>query len=174
MSHFLQETAQWLEQMHLRPEVVVLIVSALPVFEIRGGILVGLVLFHGRLSPLEVLGLGVVGNIITVTPLLYIIEPLSRWLYGNRWADRIFHWLFTKAKKHASKVNRWGPLGLVAFTAIPFAGNGAMTAALIAVLLNMRKRRAVAALYVGIVVSGIVMLLLTEGVRAGVGGVMGR
>ncbi len=172
MSDLLQQTVLALERSHVPPELVVVIVSALPIFEIRGGMLVGLLVFH--LPPLRALGLGIIGNVITVTPLLYIIEPLSKWLYGNRWADRVFHWVFAKAKKHTGMVNRWGPLGLVIFTAIPLAGNGAMTAAVIAIVLNMRKRRAVAALYAGIVMSGMVIVLLTEGVRAGLGGLAGR
>jgi len=168
MSDLLQQTVAALERAHMQPELVVMIVSALPVFEIRGGVLVGLLVFH--LAPLEALGLGVIGNVITVTPLLFLIEPVAKWLYGNRWADRLLHWLFTRARRHANQVNRWGPLGLVIFTSIPLPGNGAMTAALVAILLGMRKWRAIGALWAGIVVSGIVIVLLTVGVRAGVEG----
>jgi len=164
MNALLDSTVTVLEGLHLPPALVVVVVSALPVFEIRGGVLVGLLLF--RLPPWHVLGLGILGNIITVTPLLFLIEPASKWLYGNRFADRILHWLFTRAKRHADQVNRWGPLGLVVFTSIPLPGNGAMTAALVAILLGMRKWRAVCALYAGIAVSGVVILLLTVGLRA--------
>jgi len=160
----LEGTVKWLESMHLSPELVVVVVSALPVFEIRGGVLVGLLLFH--LPPGEVLLLGVVGNILTVTPLLFLLEPVSKWLYGNRLADRVLHWLFSKAKRHADQVNRWGPLGLVVFTSVPLPGNGAMTAAVVAILLGMRKWRAMCALYAGIVTSGVVIAVLVAGVRS--------
>jgi uncharacterized membrane protein len=150
--------------MHLSPEMVVVVVSALPIFEIRGGVLVGLLLFH--LPPGRVLLLGIAGNVLTVTPLLFLIEPVSRWLYGNRLADRVLHWLFSKAKRHAAQVNRWGPLGLAAFTTIPVPGNGAMTAAVIAILVGMAKWRAMCALYAGIVTSGVVIAMLVAGVRA--------
>jgi uncharacterized membrane protein len=170
MSDLLDQTRLALQSAHVPPELVVVIVSALPIFEIRGGVLMGLAFFGDQLSPLEVLGLGIVGNVITVTPLLFLIEPITKWLYGNRWADRLLHWVFAKAKKHAGRVNRWGPLGLVIFTAIPLAGNGAMTAALVAILVGMRKWRAVVALWAGIVVSGIVIVLLTLAARAGLRG----
>ena len=165
MSELLNCTRAWLEALNLSPQLVVVIISALPIFEIRGGILVGLLVFH--LPPLEVLCLGILGNIAIVTPLLFLIEPVSRWLYGNRFADRVLRWLFLRAKRHGEQVNRWGPLGLVVFTSIPLPGNGAMTAAVVAILLGMRKWRAICALYAGIVVSGIVIVLLTVGASAG-------
>jgi len=168
MSDLLQQTVAALERAHLQPELVVVIVSALPIFEIRGGVLVGLLVFH--LPPLRTLGLGIIGNVITVTPLLFLIEPITKWLYGNRWADRLLHWVFARAKRHAGQVNRWGPVGLVVFTSIPLPGNGAMTAALVAILVGMRKWRAVVALWAGIVVSGIVIVLLTLAARAGLRG----
>jgi len=171
MSELLDSTTAWLEALNLSPQLVVVIISALPIFEIRGGILVGLLVLH--LPPLQVLGLGILGNIAIVTPLLFLIEPVSRWLYGNRLADRVLHWLFSRVKRHADQVNRWGPLGLVVFTSIPLPGNGAMTAAVVAILLGMRKWRAVCALYAGIVVSGIVILLLTLGASAGLKRVFG-
>ena len=169
MSEALRATADGLRA--LPPELTVFIISALPIFEIRGGILVGLLLFH--LPPLEVFCLGILGNITPVTPLLFLIEPVSRWLYGNRVADRLLHWLFSRAKQHGEQVNRWGPLGLVVFTSIPLPGNGAMTAAVVAILLRMRKWRAICALYAGIVVSGIVIVLLTLGASAGLKKVFG-
>ncbi len=165
MNGLLDSTTAWLEALHLSPQLVVVIISALPIFEIRGGVLVGLLVFH--LPPSEVLALGILGNVTTVTPLLFLIEPVSRWLYRNRLADRLLHWLFSRAKRHGEQVNRWGPLGLVVFTSIPLPGNGAMTAAVVAILLGMRKWRAICALYAGIVVSGIVIVLLTLGASAG-------
>jgi uncharacterized membrane protein len=164
LGSLLDATVKALEGMHLSPEMVVVIVSALPIFEIRGGVLVGLLLFH--LPAGKVLVLGVLGNVLTVTPLLFLIDPVSKWLYGNRLADRLLHWLFSRAKRHAAQVNRWGPLGLVVFTSIPVPGNGAMTAAVVAILVGMRKRRAMCALYAGIVVSGVVIAMLVAGVRA--------
>ena len=165
MSHFLQETVQWLEQMHLRPEVVVMIVSALPVFEIRGGVLVGLLVFH--ISPLEVLALGIVGNMITVAPLLFLVESLSQRLRGDRPAGRALNWVFRRAERRAEQINRWGPLGLFAFVAIPLPGSGGVTGSLVAVLLRMRKGRALLAISLGVVASGVIMTLLTLGARAG-------
>ncbi len=172
MNEWLQQTAQWLAGMHLRPELVVAVISGLPVFEIRGGVIVGLLVFH--MSPVKTMFFGVLGNIIGVTPLLLLIEPVSKWLYGNRIADRLLHWLFARARRNAEVVNKWGMWGLVGFVAIPLPGSGAVTGSLVAIVLGIRKWRAAWALTAGIILSGLLVTLVTHGVRAGVEGIMAR
>jgi len=154
----------------LPPELSVFIVSALPIFEIRGGVIVGLTLFDMPVA--RVMLFGFLGNIASVTPILLFLEPLTRWLHGNRLADRFFHWLFTRAERKAAQVNRWGPLGLVLFTAIPLPVSGAWTATLIAILLGVHRGRAIASIYAGVVIAGIVVSLLTLGGIAGVKGLV--
>ena len=164
MNDLLNATAESLRG--LPPELTVFIISALPIFEIRGGVIAGLALFELPLS--RVLLYGFLGNIASVTPLLLFLEPITKWLYGNRLADRLFHWLFERARRKAEQVNRWGPLGLMFFTAIPLPVSGAWTATLIAILLGVHRGRAIASIYAGIVIAGIVVSLLTLGGIAGV------
>jgi uncharacterized membrane protein len=149
----------------LPPELVVFIISALPIFEIRGGAIAGLAIFH--LPVEQVLFYGFLGNIASVTPLLLFLEPITKWLYGNRTADRFFHWLFARAQRKAEQINRWGPFGLVLFTAIPLPVSGAWTATLASIFLGVRRWRAIASIYAGVIIAGIVVSLLTLGASAG-------
>ena len=165
MSELLDVTAEALRA-HLSPGWTVLIVSALPVFEIRGGVLVGLLLFGMPVR--DVIALGFLGNIISVTPPLVFLEPLSRWLYSSRLAGRLLHRLFDHTKKRADQVNRWGAPGLVLLTSIPLPGFGAWTAVIIAFLLGMHRWRALGATYAGILISGGIVAALTLGGIAGV------
>jgi uncharacterized membrane protein len=163
MSDLLRETVEALR--NVPREYAVLIISALPVFEVRGGVIAGLLL---GLPVRSVLLYGCLGNFASVTPALLFLEPLSKWLYGNRFADRIFHWLFTHARKKADQVNRWGVPGLTVLTSIPLPGFGAWTAVIIAVLIGMHRWRALAATYLGIVISAVIVAVLTLGGMAGV------
>ncbi len=163
MNGLLESTVEALRG--LPPELTVFIISTLPIFEIRGGVVAGLALFE--LPLWRVLVYGFLGNIASVTPLLLFLEPITKWLYGNRLADRLFHWLFARARRKAEKVNRWGPLGLMLFTAIPLPVSGAWTATLIAILLGVHRGRAIASIYAGIVIAGLVVSLLTLGSIAG-------
>ena len=162
MTELLRETLDALQG--IRAEYVVFIVSALPIFEIRGGVLAGVWL---ELPFWRILVYGFLGNIASVIPLLLFLEPITKWLYGNRLADRLFHWLFARAHRKAKQVNRWGPLGLMFFTAIPLPVSGAWTATLIAILLGVHRGRAIASIYAGIIIAGIVVSMLTLGIVAG-------
>ncbi len=164
MNTLLDSTAEALRA-HLSPGWTVLLISALPIFEIRGGVLVGLLLF--RMSILEVMLLGFLGNIVSVSPPLIFLDPLSQWLYASPRANRILGRLFEHTRKRANQVNRWGMPGLVLLTSIPLPGFGAWTAVIIAFLLRMRWRRALLATYAGILISGLVVALITLGGIAG-------
>jgi len=141
----------------LPKEYAVFVISALPIFEIRGGVVIGYAL---KLPPHSILLYGFLGNIASVTPLLLFLEPITNWLYGNRLADRLLHWLFARARKKADQINRWGPLGLVLFTAIPLPVSGAWTATICSILLGVRRWRAIASIYAGIVIAGTVVYLV--------------
>ncbi len=170
MTELLKTTAEALRD-GLPHELAVFVISALPIFEIRGGIIAGLVLFKMPLR--DVLLFGFLGNIASVTPLLLFLEPMTRWLYGNKLADRLFHWLFERARRKADQVNRWGPLGLVFFTAIPLPVSGAWTATLISIVLGVRRWRAIASIYAGIVIAGVVVSAATLGGLAGLRSLLG-
>jgi len=163
MTELLRETIDALKG--IRAEYAVFIISALPIFEIRGGVIAGILL---KLPLWRVLLYGFLGNIASVTPLLLFLEPITKWLYGNRLADRLFHWLFARARRKAEQVNRWGPLGLMLFTAIPLPVSGAWTATLIAILLGVHRGRAIASIYAGIIIAGLVVSTVTLGSIAGV------
>ncbi len=82
--------------------------------------------------------------------------------------------MFARARRNAEMVNKWGMVGLVGFVAIPLPGSGAVTGSLVAILLGIRKWRAICALTAGIILSGILMTLITHGVKAGVEGILAR
>jgi len=162
VNDLLRSTAEALSD---HPELAVFLISLLPIFEIRGGVIAGLALFG--MSVPETLLWGFLGNIASVTPVLLFLEPISKWLYGNRYADRLFHWLFARAERKAAQVNRWGVLGLTIFVGIPLPGTGAWSGAIVAVFLGMHRWRALAACYAGVVMAGIIVTVVTLGGMAG-------
>ncbi len=162
MSGLLQATEEALQG--LRPELVVFLISALPIFEIRGGAIAGVAL---GLPLWEVLFFGMLGNIASVTPVLLFLEPLSKAVHASRLARCCLQWLFARAERKAALINRWGALGLTLFVAVPLPGTGAWTGSIIAVLLGMRRLPALACCYLGIAIAGLAVSLLTLGGIAG-------
>ena len=53
-------------------------------------------------------------------------------------------------------------IGLFLFVAIPLPGTGAWTGALIAALINMRMRRAIPSIFLGVIAAGIIVTLVMQ------------
>ena len=71
-----------------------------------------------------------------------------------------------KAEANKDKVMKYEFWGLVLLVAIPLPGTGAYTGALVAAMVDMRLKRAVPAIFVGVVIAAIIVSLATAGVVA--------
>lgn len=148
------------------PELVTMIVGALPISEVRGAIPVGIAL--GDLSWQTAFLFGVIGNAIPVAPLLFGLEPVSNWL--RRWQvwDRFFTWLFARSRRRGGLIERYGSLGLVLFVSIPLPVTGAWTGCAAAFVFGIKPGRALPLVFAGILVAATVVTLVTTGVIGGV------
>ena len=71
-----------------------------------------------------------------------------------------------KADANKEKVLKYELWGLVLLVAIPLPGTGAYTGALVAAMVDMQIKRAVPAIFIGVVIAAIVVSLATAGVVA--------
>jgi uncharacterized membrane protein len=144
------------------PDVwIAFVVSMLPIAELRGGIPIALNLGMGwREAYLAC----VAGNFVPVIPILFLFDPVAKFL--RRWAplDRFLTRLFARTRRRSQIVERYEALGLVFFVAIPLPVTGAWTGALAAFLFGIRPRYAIPAIALGIMIAGIVVTLATQGV----------
>ena len=67
-----------------------------------------------------------------------------------------------KAHLKGQKVQQYQYIGLWLFVAIPLPGTGAWTGSLAAAFLDMRLRRALPAILLGVLTAGCIMLTLTH------------
>jgi uncharacterized membrane protein len=139
-------------------ELLVFLISALPVGELRAGIPFGV--FQAGLDPRMVFVLAVLGNFAPVLPILLLLEPVSNWLMKrSRFCDRLFCRLFEKTRqKHSARLEKYGTIGLVLFVAIPSPGTGAWSGSLAAWLFGIELRHAVPAIALGILLSGVLIM----------------
>ncbi len=145
-------------------EIVVLLLSASPVAELRGGIPLGISAFN--LNPLTVWALAVVGNLLPVVPLLLWLDPVSRFIAKrSTHLEAALSWLFERTrKKHSDKIDRYGAFGLFVFVAIPAPGTGAWTGCLLAFLFGLPFRYAVLAVSAGVLGASLVVMGAVQGV----------
>ena len=131
-------------------ELAVVLISMVPLVELRGAI--------------ELIPLAVIGNMIPIPFLLFFGEKLLDWVCSlgplSGFATKYREKLLGKT----GQVTRYERLGLFLFVAIPLPGTGAWSGALIATLLKMPKTKALTSILCGVIIAGFIMLLGSQGV----------
>ncbi|TRZ95126.1 ligand-binding protein SH3 [bacterium] len=140
-------------------ELVVIIVGALPVSELRGAI--PLALYYG-MSASKAYWLSVLGNIIFVAPVLVIFEPVSNRLRKFKVWSKFFDWLFKRTKRNSDVIQKYEAFGLALFVAIPLPMTGAWSGIIAASLFKIRFKYAFIAILTGVLCAGLVVLLLCK------------
>lgn len=154
--------ASWFQD--FPPDIATLLIAMIPVGELRGAIPVAIGAFN--LSPLAAYCWAVIGNMIPVVLLLWLLEPVSRWLMAHsKLFNRFFNWLFERTrKKHTKKFEKWGALALITFVAIPLPITGGWTGTVAAFVFGIPFKRALGLIFVGVLLAGVIVTALTVGV----------
>ena len=138
-----------------------LFIGMLPVLEIRGAIPVGVA---AGMDPWSAIFVGFVGNILPVPFLILLTRKIIEWMKKHHILDKLTSFLERKGSQKAQTVQKYSFWGLFILVAIPLPGTGAWTGALVASLLDMRLKRALPAIAMGVIVAGLIVLLATYGV----------
>lgn len=146
------------------PELATLIMSALPVTELRGALPIALVVF--KLPLASAFFWAVLGNLIPAWLLLVFFERITVWLRPrSRLYDNFCTWLFARTRRKLDgQVKKYGPWALALFVGIPLPVTGVWTGALAAFVFGLEKKLAFAALAAGAVLAAIIVSSLTLGV----------
>ena len=138
------------------------LVAMTPVIELRGAI--PLAVARG-VPPLSAACAAVFGNLLPVPFILLFIRRTLDWLNAHSArCRRLAAFIERHADKRAPAVQRGTFWGLALFVAVPLPETGAWSGALIAALLDMPLRRALAAIALGVLLAGTVMTLASTGV----------
>lgn len=139
----------------LPPELVVIIVSALPILELRGGL--PLAYLHYSFSLGKSSLLSIIGNLLPIIPVLILFQPISNWLMRLKPYKRIYDWLYQRTLKKSSNVEKYGAIGLMLFTALPLPTTGAYSACVAAIIFGIRFRYAFLSIAAGVLVAAIIV-----------------
>ena len=132
----------------LNKDVVVFIISMLPLLELRGGLLAASIL---NVSFLPGYILSILGNVLPIPFLLLFLEKIV-----NKFEKKVL------SKK--DQIDKYGYIGLMLFVGIPLPGTGAWTGTLAASFLDLDFKKSVFAVVCGVVLAGIIMGLLSSGI----------
>lgn len=142
----------------LHPLVKVAIVSALPVFEVRGGIPVGM----STGAPLaQIIPVAILANVLVVIPILLWFNPVADWLISRGILTGLVQRLIARARAKKPMVDKHGVWALTLFVSIPLPVTGAWTGAIVAAVFEMDFWRAVLCLTLGVMIASVVVTLLS-------------
>ena len=112
----------------------------------------------------------IVGNMIPVPFVILFIRKIFAYLKEN-WPklSRFVERLEAKAEKKKPLVQKYAILGLTLLVAIPLPGTGAWTGALVAAMLDIRLKRAIPCILLGVVIAAVIVTMITYGIRFGIG-----
>lgn len=157
------QIAERIVELGVGDTLVTFIVSMLPIVELRLAIPVGVSM---GLPVWQAALISIVGNMLPAPFIIAFIRVVMDWLRGRaEWMRRFIAWLEKKGTgPKAERVRRYEFWGLLLLVAIPLPGTGAWTGALIAALLDIRMRRALPPILIGVVIAALIVSLATAGV----------
>lgn len=143
--------------------IITFLISIVPVIELRGGIPYAV---SQGLDPWIAFAASVLGNMLPVPFILLFIRKILQWMKRYPRLGKIAIKLEERAQRKSTKVKKSELIGLCILVAIPLPGTGAWTGALVAALMEMRLKRAVPTIFLGVLIAGILVTLACTGVKA--------
>ena len=143
-------------------EVIVFLISMIPILELRGALLVAGPILGVKVS--TAIPLCIIGNIIPIPFILLFIRQIFKVLKKTK----LFHGLIVKMEDRAmgksDQIKRYEFFGLLLFVGIPLPGTGAWTGSLIASLLEVDIKKSSIAIFCGLIMATVIMYVVSYGI----------
>lgn len=139
----------------MSPEVIIFIISLLPVLELRGGLIAAALLGVDWLVAFPIC---VIGNMLPIPFILLFIRKIFDFIKRTNflWLGNIVTKLDERARNKSKGVETASFWGLFILVAIPLPGTGAWTGALVANVLNIKTLRATWIITLGVIGAGLI------------------
>ena len=148
--------------------LVVLLISMIPLIELRGAIPVAVGMDLG-LPEWLVLIIAIIGNMIPVPIIYFFARKILNWGSKCKWKPfkKFCNFCLKKGEKAGQKLLKKVKGGvywaLFLFVAIPIPGTGAWTGTLAASILNLDFKKTMIAILAGVLTAGLIMLAVSLG-----------
>jgi uncharacterized membrane protein len=142
--------------------IYILLISMVPVVELRGAIPIGL----GMGLPFwTTFVTAMIGNLIPVPFLILFTRSIFEFIRKkNAVLERFVCRLEQKAASKEALLKRYELLGLCILVAIPLPGTGAWTGSLVAAVFDIRLKHAFPVIALGVLIAGMIVSVITYGV----------
>lgn len=158
-SAFADNTVTWLYAKGLSPRLIVLIISMLPLIELRGSIPVAIIFF--KIPWPEALILSVLGNMAPIPLLLLFIEWFFKTISLVPLGAKFTQWMFARTRRKGKAIQKYEAIGLVSFVGIPLPGTGGWTGALAARIFGIGFWKSFFYIFLGVFLASLIVTPLS-------------
>lgn len=143
------------------PQLVAFAISLFPVLELRGGMIAARLL---EIPFLQAFIICYVGNMLPLPFILLFIRKIFAWMRKFKAFAKIVDKMEERSEKKKGTIQKYKEWGLLLFVAIPLPGTGGWTGALIAALMDLRFKKCLPIITLGVFIAGLIMSLITYGI----------
>lgn len=147
-------------------ELIVFVVSMLPILELRGGLIAAKIL---DIELLKAFAICYAGNMLPIPFILLFIRKVFGFLKRNRKIGAAIEKLEVRSLRKGDKVKKYRLWGLLILVAIPLPGTGGWTGALVADLLDIRISHSLPVIAAGVLIAGFIVSALSYGLVGALG-----
>lgn len=157
-----EQVTQFLNDHGVPSVLIILIISMLPVLELRGGLIAAAFL---NIEWYIALPVCFIGTILPVPFILLFIRQIFQWLKKLKFMKRMVEKIEKSGKRKSASIKKASLWGVYIFVAVPLPGTGAWTGSLIADILDLRIRKSFPTIVLGSLTAGIIMTVLSYGLK---------
>jgi uncharacterized membrane protein len=150
-------------------ELTVFIISALPILELRGGLIAATLL---GMKPLRAFLFCYLGNMLPIPFILLFLHKIFDWMRDRKHMGKVIKKLEHKAEKHRKTIEKYSVWGLLILVAIPLPGTGGWTGALVAEVMEIKMKYALPVIALGVFIAGLIVGILSYGLLGSALGVV--
>lgn len=159
LSGLRQSIISGLEAHNLNPRLITVIISMLPIIELRGAIPVAILAFN--LPWYEAVGWSLLGNMIPIPFLIIIIAWMDKVAHKVPFFRKLLDKLFERTRKRGKTIETYKEIGLTLFVAIPLPVTGAWTGAMACYLFGLKFWKSILCIFLGVVIASGIMTALS-------------
>ena len=147
-------------------ELIIFLISMLPIVELRGGMIAAKLL---DVDFLKAFVICYVGNILPIPFILLFIRRIFEFLKRFNLTRKLVEKLETSSLRKSEKVKKTSKRGLLTFVAVPLPGTGGWTGSLIAALLDMRIKISFPVIALSVLIANLIMSVFSYGLLGAIG-----
>lgn len=141
-------------------EVIPFIISLFPVLELRGGMIAARLL---EIEFVKAFVICFIGNMIPIPFILLFIRKIFSIMKKSKHLAKIVDKMEKRAHNKKGTIDKYKEWGLLLFVAIPLPGTGGWTGSLVAALMDLRMKKCLPIITIGVFIAGLIMSLVTYG-----------